>query len=847
MESGGTLAATQAVFLSIVFIDIERFSRPQWDGPIRARVRHDLEGLLDTALRSAGLFNAATKRNTGDGVLVLVDAPHRGDVLNAVAKLDYELGRHNEEVAGPLVRFRARVAVDSGDIVRRDGRETGEALNFASRMVDSKPLRDFLRSHLDEHLAVMVSDNVYRQVIEQGYCASYEAREFERQTIRVKETSASAWMLRHGRRRPSDDAGTKGRSPSASPQAVEPVGSTAGATAGSTTGATTGATAGAAGVTVVDGGRRHGTGVVRLWRASVTGTAMIGGRWSVDRRVLVATTIALCLVAAGVLRMVVPRFADCPIPVELPILTGQAMEAKLGTIADELLNRPDSGCPKANVYVFSAPTSDAAIVAVARGWSDTHLREIGPRPAVWIPDAGTDVARATRLGSSPRLENHGPIAVSPVVVAMTKVDREAVGLDRDASWAEILDAGGLRSRGSVRLMRASPTSSSTGLLATIAIYGTLGDGLRRDAEGIIEPIDAGEATALCVLGPANTAGTRFRAVVASEQSMVSRNREELGQCGATRPGEDPGLEAIYPADGTSKLDYPFVEVPSTAGDRDRQRSIARELLYQLRSAEGQRRLRQAGFRDTTDHSDSDERDGVLRDQPARALAPPKGDTANTTITGWDQARRPVSTLLVVDVSGSMRTTLGGQSKDRMTVARDGARLIAERTGDEDRLSLWKFSTEVDGRRDYKGLVPMRPAGQLVNGRTQRDTVMAQLGAIRVKENGDTGLYDTLVAGMAHLREVSPGKGVVRALIVVTDGENDDPSGVSLDKVIERYGSGGGDVYVAVLSFGTAACDGGEFTKLVGSGIQCIDAGRIGMERASMQISATLLGTGGPHD
>ena len=106
--------------------------------------------------------------------------------------------------------------------------------------------------------------------------------------------------------------------------------------------------------------------------------------------------------------------------------------------------------------------------------------------------------------------------------------------------------------------------------------------------------------------------------------------------------------------------------------------------------------------------------------------------------------------------------------------REGGRQAS--TGMKNAAGVWTFSTLLDGENDYKELVPIGPLS------SQRSQLAAALTTIRPKPNGDTGLYDTILAGYKALQAGwDPGR--VNSLVIMTDGQNDDKHGVTLDQLI----------------------------------------------------------------
>jgi Ca-activated chloride channel homolog len=401
----------------------------------------------------------------------------------------------------------------------------------------------------------------------------------------------------------------------------------------------------------------------------------------------------------------------------------------------------------------------------------------------------------------------------------------------------------------LRIGRPDPTSSTAGLLATIGLHASASrsaapEQRRHAVEQTIDPV-ADELTELCLLGQAG--GGAARAVLVPEQAMVAHNRGAQlgGACAAGQPQGQARLTAVYAEDGTPVLDHPFVLLPAALelGDRER---LARDFFAYVTSGPAQKQLREAGFRDLDRRVGGTvgEQDGVLVHDPPAWARPPDGATLVRELAAWQRARLPARALLAMDVSGSMDEELPGPGGRRITAARQAAARAVDLMGDDDEVGLWRFSESLDGPRDYQELVPLGPAGNRVGGQRRSQRVRLILGRLEATK-GDTGLYDTMYAGIGRLRAGGGGADVVEALVVVTDGQNDDPNGgVGLGAVIDRLHTGE-EVLVFLLTFGPARCDAGELAQLTRQRelVRCLDADRIGLERAFEQVAATLWGTG----
>jgi hypothetical protein len=104
------------------------------------------------------------------------------------------------------------------------------------------------------------------------------------------------------------------------------------------------------------------------------------------------------------------------------------------------------------------------------------------------------------------------------------------------------------------------------------------------------------------------------------------------------------------------------------------------------------------------------------------------------------------------------------------------RALASFAPDSD-LGLWEFSTHLAGSRDYTELVPLGPLSAPLRGATRRETVDNALASIQVRPHGDTGLFDTTLAAFRTMQR-SYREGRLNAVVVLTDGRNDDAGSIS---------------------------------------------------------------------
>ncbi len=141
--------------------------------------------------------------------------------------------------------------------------------------------------------------------------------------------------------------------------------------------------------------------------------------------------------------------------------------------------------------------------------------------------------------------------------------------------------------------------------------------------------------------------------------------------------------------------------------------------------------------------------GVDLTQPQTIFAEPSAETVYAIQSVWQEARKDVNLVMLLDTSGSMR----GRKMDGMKAA---AEQFVQQMGDEDRLTLIAFATEPTLIVEAIQVGPNRD--KLVN-------------AIRaLNASGDTTLYDAIGDGAASIaRTTLPDQ--TNALIILSDGQD----------------------------------------------------------------------------
>lgn len=144
-----------------------------------------------------------------------------------------------------------------------------------------------------------------------------------------------------------------------------------------------------------------------------------------------------------------------------------------------------------------------------------------------------------------------------------------------------------------------------------------------------------------------------------------------------------------------------------------------------------------------------------------------------TLGTWTITVQSARLTTVVDASSSMSEPVPGTGRSRMDVTKASLLQALATFTPEDEIGLWEFSTKLDGDKDYRVLVP---TGRLGTG-SQSDRLSAAFGDLAPIPNGATGLYDTTLAAYQEATATYV-KGKFNALVILTDGVNQDPGSIS---------------------------------------------------------------------
>ncbi|MET7694235.1 substrate-binding and VWA domain-containing protein [Streptomyces sp. NPDC005483] len=467
---------------------------------------------------------------------------------------------------------------------------------------------------------------------------------------------------------------------------------------------------------------------------------------------------------------------------------------------------------------------------------DTLAAGKDPGAQVWVPDSDVWLEQISADSGATEVARVGNVASSPVGMAMVPTAAKSLGWPKKTyGWLEL--AGATLRDDSLKLGAADPARSASGLLALTRLSSAAGkaeNGATQAAammKSLSQRISDSDGQLVETL-PRDSSGTeqgnpkRNQALVLSEQAAFAYNS-------SAESGD--GLDFFYPEDGSPRLDYPFALLDETRLSTDESRAAIRFMTY-LRKPEQQQLLTDRGFRTSDDQVSASlvAKAGGKVPQPYTAAAgePASATALQEALGTWTITVQSARITTVVDASASMSEAVPGTGRSRMDVTRASLLQALATFTQEDEIGLWEFSTKLDGDKDYKILVPTNRLGDsTAAGGTQRERLSAAFGGLEPVPGGATGLYDTTLAAYKAATS-SYAEGKFNALVVLTDGVNQDPGSISrgaLVSELEKLSSPARPVPLIVIAVGPDA-DRAEAQQLAeatgGSGQQVNDPAQI---------------------
>lgn len=447
-------------------------------------------------------------------------------------------------------------------------------------------------------------------------------------------------------------------------------------------------------------------------------------------------------------------------------------------------------CVAVTVTAINPATMAAAVATEHK----VTLTGLGAAPAstkvpdVWIPDSSTWLLRLKSEAPGFVPTDGKPVAQSPVVVAMPQPVAQTFGWpDKKLSWKDLLTQ--VNKSTNLRVGAVDPTRDAAGLAGLLALGQAAGSGAQAQAAKVsaIKAL-AQSASALRddllqkfpQSADPNDIATSLSAAPLSEEDVVAYNAEK----------PPVPLVALYLEPSPPPLDYPYAIMPEVNLQKS---AAATGLRGQLSSASFKNALATSGLRAPDGSAGAgfnrplgapDASPGVStaadgKSAGGSAAAGLDASALSQVLGSWAAITLPGRVLAVFDVSGSMLTkvpTAGGV--DRATVTRGAATGGLQLFDDKWAVGVWLFSTEMDGKKPYKEIVPISPLS------SARQELQQSITKIVPKENGQTGLYDTLLAAYQNVQN-SWQAGKINSVLLFTDGQNQNKDGISQAKLISE--------------------------------------------------------------
>jgi Ca-activated chloride channel family protein len=248
------------------------------------------------------------------------------------------------------------------------------------------------------------------------------------------------------------------------------------------------------------------------------------------------------------------------------------------------------------------------------------------------------------------------------------------------------------------------------------------------------------------------------------------------------------LVPVFPREGTLVADHPYVVLDAPWVDAQERRAAAR-FLDHLKSDAIQQEFMTNGFRGARGETGAiiPELDrfkgGTLLSLDAATLAKVQAS--------WKDNRKRARVLFVVDVSRSMGDKVGSASASKLDLAKQALTSALGEFASDDEVGLWALAgTE---RREILGI------GQI---RDQAAQLRSEIDRLRPEGNGKS-LYATVAGAVGSVRQRFD-RERINAVILLTDGRNDDPENSSLIELVRTLRPEDQRVRVFTIAYGAGA-------------------------------------------
>lgn len=184
-----------------VLLSVDAVDYGTGDDQRHRAIQTGLLAVLDHAAAQAGLDRSAwAKQQAGDGELAILpaDQSDREPVVvdDFVRELSVALARHNEDLKDEA-RLRLRLAIHFGAVAPGANGYVGKGVVTVSRLVECTQIKNALRMMHTANLAVILSAQVFNDVVVPRYTALPRTA-FREVPVRHKEFAEPAYLLLPG-------------------------------------------------------------------------------------------------------------------------------------------------------------------------------------------------------------------------------------------------------------------------------------------------------------------------------------------------------------------------------------------------------------------------------------------------------------------------------------------------------------------------------------------------------------------------------------------------------------------------------------------------------------------------
>ena len=377
----------------------------------------------------------------------------------------------------------------------------------------------------------------------------------------------------------------------------------------------------------------------------------------------------------------------------------------------------------------------------------------GSAPALWIPDSSEWLDKVSASGQEIRRISNS-VASTPVVTV------SAPGSEAPAAWTDVLGAPALHIGDPL-----TSAVSSAPIVAAFAEAQSRGGDLTSISAALV-PVAQAQYGNLKETGSTG----RIQTVDASGGTAVTTEQTFEAYLAAHA---DSRLTASVPSSGSVFMDYPMASV---GADSSAAVDAGKLLAAALTSDTGRSVLAGLGFR------------GADQAPPVAggvgkvgSLVPSDPTVVTKALARYEILSRPSRALAVVDVSGSMDYMQDGVT--RMAATAQAGDIAIRMFPANAQLGLWAFSVDLGEGTDYRELEPVARMDATEGDTDHRSKLLSRIDSLSSIVGGGTGLYDSVLAAYRSMQQ-SYDPASINSVILLTDGANDDPSGIALQELLD---------------------------------------------------------------